>query len=120
MSNPAIPAVAKVGSAQGWGGGKSGCSPSLRLIPYPVAINTLGSLELGFSEVNCFGKVDKAVRFAVLKLFASLFKMSKCRMMMSFEYVAQNKSTSCRAGSSVQPSGVTWAINHQEVPVSGD
>lgn len=64
----------------------------LRLIPYLVAINSW-SLELEFSEANHFGKVNKAVCFAVIKLFASLFKMSKCKMVMGFGYVAQNKST---------------------------
>lgn len=55
----------------------------LRLIPYLVAINSW-SLELEFSEANHFGKVNKAVCFAVIKLFASLFKMSKCKMVMGF------------------------------------
>lgn len=53
----------------GWGG--SGCFTSLRLIPHHVAIKSLGSLELEFSEANHFGKVDKA---AIIKLFLSLFK----------------------------------------------
>lgn len=42
--------------------------------------------------------------------------MPKCKMMMSFECVAQNKSTCpvSAACSSVQPSAVTWAISGQK------
>lgn len=108
MSNPAVPAVAKVSSA--WGGrGESGCFTWLRLNPYPVAINSLGNLELELPEANHFGKVDKAACFVIIKLFVSLFKISKCKMMMSFEYVAQNKSTcpSSADCSSVKISGLT-------------
>lgn len=119
MANPAVPAVVKVSSAQGEGEGE--VAALLRLIPYLVAIHSW-SLELEFSEANHFGKVDKAVCFAVIKLFTFLFKMSKCKMVMGCGYVAQNKSTcppsaACR---SVQSSGVTWAIIGQEVPVSSD
>lgn len=55
-------------------GGKCGCFTCLRLIPYPVAINSLGSLELEFSEANHFGKVDKARNFAIIKLLHSCLK----------------------------------------------
>lgn len=123
MSNPTIPAVAKVTSAGGRGGEMQlwAVTACPRLIPSPVGINSLGSLELESSEANQFGKADKAGHFAIIKLVAFLFKRPKCRMMLSFDSVAQNKITCppSAAPPSVQPPGVTWCFNSQGVPVSG-
>lgn len=70
----------------------SNCFACPRLIPYPVAINTLGSVELESSEVNPIGKVGKAGHLAIIKPFVLFFKRPKCRMMLSFDSVIQEKA----------------------------
>lgn len=72
--------------------GGSNCFACPRLIPYPVAINSLGSLELESSGANPIGKVGKAGHFAIIKPFVLFFKRPKCRFMLSFDSVTQEKA----------------------------
>lgn len=99
-----------------WG---NNCFAVPRLVPSPVAIDSLGSLELESSEANHFGKVDKAAHFAIIKLCSYLKGQNAewCWVLT----LAQKKSTCPPSAAlpSAQSPSVTRCINSGGVPVSG-